>query len=127
MRVVLDTNVLISAFFWKGNERNILKKCRAKEHQLIISPQILREMRRVLSLKFSLPDEKINEYERDIILFSVMVVPKGELKIVKDDPTDDIIIETAQLGKADVIVTGNKHLTKLKEFEGIRIKRAGEL
>ncbi len=84
-------------------------------------------MRRVLSLKFSLPDEKINEYERDIILFSIMVVPKGELKIVEDDPTDDIIVETAQLGKAEIIVTGNKHLTKLKEFEGIMIKKAGEL
>ena len=53
MRIVLDTNVIISAFFWKGNERKLLDKCRAKEVELVISPNILEEIDVVLDSKFS--------------------------------------------------------------------------
>ncbi len=127
MRVVLDTNVLISAFFWNGNERRILKKCRKKEHQLITSPQILSEMRSVLSSKFDVPAEKIDEYERQILLFSVIVIPEGKINVVDDDPTDNKIVETAYIGKAEIIITGDGHLLKLKNQKRIKIIRAGRV
>ena len=52
MRVVLDTNILISAFFWDGNEKEILMKCKNKEHRSILSPAIIEELNDVLSEKF---------------------------------------------------------------------------
>lgn len=68
MRIVLDTNVLISALFWDGNERKLLWDCKKKKHQLIISPDILEELDKILDKKFKVPAEKINEYLQDILL-----------------------------------------------------------
>ena len=124
MRLVLDTNILISALFWEGNERNLLRLCRKKKHQLIISPQILDELSRVLLDKFKLPTEKINDYREEILLMSELVLPMGEIDVIKEDPTDNIILETAQLGKASRIITGDRHLLKLKKFKGINITKS---
>ncbi|MFQ5884505.1 MAG: putative toxin-antitoxin system toxin component, PIN family [Thermoplasmata archaeon] len=54
-RVVLDTNILVSALFWEGNEREILRKCRAGDLCSITSPQILEELEHVLLRKFEDP------------------------------------------------------------------------
>lgn len=66
--------------------------------------------------------------QHDITVFlgilekTAKIVPiKSRFKIVKEDPDDDIIVRTAYDGKADYIVSGDKHLLALKEFKGIRI------
>lgn len=123
MRLVLDTNILISAFFWDGNERKLLISCRRKKHQLIVSPNILDELSRVLQKKFKLPFDKINEYREEILLMAEIVIPTGEIELIKEDITDNIVLETAILGKADRIITGDKHLLKLKECKGIKITK----
>ena len=123
MRLVLDTNILISAFFWDGNERKLLRSCRRKKHQLIVSPNILDELSRVLQKKFKLPFDKINEYREEILLMAEIVIPAGEIELIKEDITDNIVLETAILGKADRIITGDKHLLKLKECKGIKITK----
>ena len=55
------------------------------------------------------------------LLNSIIVEPKEKIAIVKDDPKDDIFIETAVAGNADFIVSQDKDLLKLKEFRGIMI------
>ena len=45
----------------------------------------------------------------------------GELEIIKEDPTDNIILETALIGKANILITGNKHLLKLKKYKSVKI------
>jgi len=127
MRLVLDTNILISALFWDGNERKLLRLCRKGKHQLIISPQILDELSRVLLDKFNLPSEKLKEYREEILLMSELALPVGDVDIIKHDPTDNMILETAQIGKADRIITGDKHLLKLNKFEGIKITKSIDL
>ena len=127
MRLVLDTNILISALFWDGNERKLLRLCRKREHQLIISPQILDELSRVLLDKFNLPAEKITEYREEILLMSELTLPIGDVDIIKDDPTDNVILETAVIGKADRIITGDKHLLRLKKFEKTKITKSIDL
>lgn len=127
MRIVLDTNILISAFFWDGNERKLLRLCRKKKHQVITSPQILDELTRILLDKFNLPEEKINEYREEILLMSELVLPVGEIDIIKEDPADNTVIETALLGKAVKIITGDKHLLKLKKYKGIEITKSIEI
>ena len=121
LRVVLDTNILVSAFFWEGNERKILLKCKKRKLDSIISLEILNELEKVLKMKFKVPENKIRDYSKEILYFSEIVFPLGELDIVKEDPTDNIILETALIGKANILVTGNKHLLKLKKFKNIKI------
>lgn len=124
MRVVLDTNVLISALFWNGNERVLLDKCRTKELELILSPYILEELGRVLDTKFSLPKDRIADYSQNLILISKFVFPSKEIHAIKDDPTDNMILECAVAGNANIIVSGDKHLLNLGDYKTIRILNA---
>ncbi|MFW6196639.1 MAG: putative toxin-antitoxin system toxin component, PIN family [Thermoplasmatota archaeon] len=122
MRLVLDTNILISAFFWDGNEKEILLKCKNKEHQSVLSPAIIEELNDVLSKKFEVPDNKITKYIQDILFFSEIVFTEGNVDVIEDDPDDNYILETAVKGKASLIITGDNHLLKLKMYENIKIK-----
>lgn len=124
MKIVLDSNVIISALFWKGNERKVLNKCKERELELIISPEILEEIDSVLEFKFSTPDDKRSDFLRNIIMISRLVFPNIKIEIIKSDPTDNRILECATDGKAEYIVTGDKHLTVLREYEGIKIVNA---
>lgn len=124
MKIVLDTNQLISAFFWNGNERKVLEKCRAKELVLLISPDILGELDTVLDRKFSVPEGKRAEYSKNIILVSRLVFPNKRIEAIKADPTDNRILECAVDGGADYIVSGDKHLLDLREYKGIKILKA---
>ena len=127
LRVVLDTNILVSAFFWEGNERNILLKCKKRNLSSITSLEILNEMEKVLKIKFKVPENIIRDYSKEILYFSEIVFPIGDLYIIKEDPTDNIILETALIGKANILVTGNKHLLKLKKYKSVKIFQAKDL
>ncbi len=124
MKIVLDTNVIISAFFWKGNERIVLNKCKEKEHEMVISPEILEEVDVVLDSKFSVPDDKRGDFLRNIIVISRLVFPNIEINVIKEDPSDNRILECAVCGKAEFIISGDKDLLNLKEYEGITICNA---
>ena len=126
MRFVADTNVLISATFWKGDSFKIIEKVEDKEIELILSEAIIKEYNRVLN--YEEIQEKIKDNSLDtrfvleeLIEMAVIVDPKKKLKVVKDDPDDDKFLETALEGNADYIVSQDKHLLKLKEFRGIKI------
>ena len=124
MNIVLDTNVFISALFWRGNERIVLNKCKDKEFELVISPVILEEIDVVLESKFSFPDDKKADFLRNIIVVSKLVFPNVEIDIIKNDPPDNRILECAVSGKADFIISGDRDLLNLKEYESIIILNA---
>jgi putative PIN family toxin of toxin-antitoxin system len=111
----------VSAFFWEGNERNILLKCKKRKLISITSLEILNELENVLEIKFKVPVNKIRDYSKEILYFSEIVFPLGDLDIIKEDSTDNIILETAIIGKANILVTGNKHLLKLKKYKSVKI------
>ena len=119
MRVVLDTNVLVPAFFWEGNERRVVRRCRAGEIRSVTSQEILGELERVLVHKFGAPGTKANEYLKEIILFSDVVVPARDLHVIERDPSDDLVLETAVVGKADTTITGDVHLLRLKKYDDV--------
>jgi putative PIN family toxin of toxin-antitoxin system len=118
---------LISAFFWDGNERKILNDCRAGKYEMVISPFILEEVDLVLRKKFILEERIVRAYIRELFEISHLVFLKGNLKVIKNDPSDDLIIETALNGNADAIISGDHDLLKLKEFNKIKINRAADL
>ncbi len=68
-----------------------------------------------------MPEEMIQEWKDMLTKKSILVEPSTRIKIVKDDPEDDKFVETALEGDADFIVTQDKHLLKLKDYQGIKV------
>jgi len=125
MKVVADTNVLISGLFWEGNERKLLKMFKTEELANVISPQIIDELEDVLSRKkFNLTKKEIESAVEQVFSFSRFVHPVFESDAVKQDISDNRILECAVSGNADYIISGDKHLLDLKEYEGIKILNA---
>ncbi len=128
MRVVLDTNVFISGIFWEGNFcSQIIGEWRKGKFQLVNSPKLIEEFLETLgSFKISMPKEMIQEWKNIIIENSVIVNPIITINAVKDDPEDNKLVEAAVCGRADFIITQDKHLLKLKEYNKIKILKPEE-
>lgn len=124
VRVVLDTNVLISALFWHGNEYEILRKAFEGEFELLISRAIISEFKGVLSEKFGARRDWIGKVANILTANSVMIHPKHKLNIIKDDESDNRVLECAVEGGANCIISGDSHLLKLQEYRGIRVLRS---
>lgn len=127
MRVVLDTNVLISALFWKGNERRLLEAVLDGDHTLVLCPCILDELERVLRLKFGYPAEGTRAYVGTLYLAAQIATPSSRLTVIAADPSDDRVLECALEGEADTIATGDRHLLTLGSFRKVRIERPAQV
>ncbi|MDP3765639.1 MAG: putative toxin-antitoxin system toxin component, PIN family [Nanoarchaeota archaeon] len=122
MKVVLDTNILISGIFWKGSSNKIITNWKEGKFILVTSLEAISEIIKVLKdFKIKLSDEIIKEWIDLIVRNSIIVEPKEKIAIVKDDQKDSIFIETAVAGNVDYIISQDKHLLKLKEFRRIKI------
>lgn len=122
MKVVLDTNILISAAIAKGKPHMLLIKGISNEIAVITSRQLLKEFREVISR----PKFKLSVSERDKFISTVkrtveLVKVKSNFKVIKEDPDDNDVLNAAYDGKADYIVSGDPDLLNLKEFRGIKI------
>ncbi len=127
MRLVLDTNVLISALIRDGKPRSLLNTLLSKHHTIVISEPIIEEFSRVVA------DERIRGYVRSVEVtnFLKTLLRSGESIRLKSrisvlGSPDDNILRTAKDAKADLIVTGDKHLLNLGSFRGIRILTVSE-
>lgn len=126
MRIVLDTNVIISAFLWGGLPENILKQAEKGSIQIFTCRQQLDELNDVLSRKqFMLQLGKFNltvlEIIHGFIALSSIIDVKKIKKVVKSDPDDDIILACAVESYARYIVSGDRHLLDLETYSGIEI------
>ncbi|MBI5027029.1 MAG: putative toxin-antitoxin system toxin component, PIN family [Nitrospirae bacterium] len=122
MRVILDTNVYISAMLFGGKCEEILKLANQSLFEVVISKKILYEIKSVLKEKFHWTDKQIAEVIKYIKSITTIVNPDISLAIIKEDPADNKIIECAVASNATYIVTGDKHhLLSIKEYSGIKI------
>jgi hypothetical protein len=123
MRLVLDTNIFISGIFWEGNFcSQIIDKWRDGKIEMISSRKIIEELIETLKdFKIRLDDGEIESWKNMIIENSMIVEPSEILDIIKEDPEDNKFLETAVEGEADFIISQDKHLLKLKEYNGIKI------
>jgi len=120
--VVLDTNVFVSSFFG-GNPRTIVDLWKTGEISLCLSRAIVEEYVEVLR-RLGLQNER--ELGELLALFArgyniQFTAKTPELRIVKEDPDDDKFIECAVALKAEVIISGDRALTGIKNYMGIRI------
>lgn len=127
MKVVLDTNVWLSGLFWKGEANKIIELAEKGKFNVIISKEIIFEITEVLSKEAKFQKfldnkkQKIEDLIRTILSISELVDVKTKLDIIKEHPADNIILELALDGKANYIVSYNKHILNLREFRGIKI------
>ncbi len=122
LKLVFDTNILVSALISKrGNPALLLDRVR-KSYTLIISKDILSELKDVISRdKFGYTDEEVNTFVEAIISFSDVVNPEIKIDAIKADPDDNKILECAVTSGASYIVSGDSHLLELTEYGKIKI------
>jgi hypothetical protein len=133
MRVVADTNILVSyVLVPAGNPARILRARAEGKIELLLSQPILAECSRVLKYRrirarHQLSDEEIESTIEDIRELATFVeASEVKIGVVKDDPSDNMIIECAVAGGADYIVSGDDHLLDLRQYEGIQILSPAE-
>ena len=115
-RIVIDTNVLVSALLFRGTPGELITLWKEKHLKPICSKDIIDEYLRVLAYpKFKLTDIEIDYLLTVEILpwFHPVNVPKDK-PYIKNDPQDDIFIWCAVKGKAHAVISGDKHLFKMK-------------
>ena len=126
LRVTCDTNIFISGLNYQGKPFEILSLARSGAIDLAISDRIMEEVKRVLDLKFHWPQEDIAFIEKRIASFSTHVEPIQTINAVKEDPTDNRILECAAAGGSEYLITGDRHLLKLGQFAGTKIVTAAD-
>jgi len=125
LRVVLDTNILISAFvFPGGNPEAVYRLALEGRIELVTSPALLAEFARVLVDKFGWEDARTEEAVAHAARVAMIVRPTDRIAEIEADPDDDRVLEAAFDGEAEWIVSGDRHLLDLKRWRGIRVVRA---
>ena len=123
LKIVFDTNVYISAFISPGSKAEEAYLLAVDgEIELYTSVAILTETAMKLREKFSWDDVRITAALKQISKVATVSKPVSTLNILSDAP-DNRILECAMEADADLIVTGDKHLLDLKQYEGIGITR----
>ena len=121
MRIVFDTNIFISALVSPGRQAaTALVRITEGSDQLLISRPIVDETLTVLRNKFDWEDERLAQAAELLAKIGESLATTKRIQLLKDDP-DNRILECAVAGRADLIVTGDRELLRLGEFEGTRI------
>jgi putative PIN family toxin of toxin-antitoxin system len=132
-RVVLDTNTIISGMIAPtGAPAAVLRAWLANKFVLVTSPALIDEFTLVarrphLQEKYGLTDDRIKEMA--FLLWARAMVTPGnfEVKAVEADPDDDKFLACALEGQAEYIVSGDRHLLNLKEYQRVRMVAASDL
>lgn len=109
MRVFLDTNVLVSAVGTRGLCADLLRVVVA-EHDLVIGEVVLEELRRVLKVKFRVPDERITEVVELFRAYELVPRPDAPDPVTVRDAADRWILASARAANVDVLITGDADL-----------------
>jgi putative PIN family toxin of toxin-antitoxin system len=123
--VIFDTNILISAWLSKNSPPfSCLSLAKTKAVSSVTCQEILDELSEKLLQKFQISERGLREYIAEIRQISSIVAIAKQLRAVPNDPDDDMIIECAIAGNATHIITGDKHLLSLVEYQNIQIVKA---
>ena len=126
-KVVIDTNIFVSALIFGGNPRTCLELAREGEITVFSSRKLLLELSHKLADKFHWSDFEIKDVLEGLKKIIQVVNPLMKLAVVRNDPSDNMVLECALEAKADYIVSGDKkHILALGNFKGIQIMSAKE-
>ena len=125
MRVVLDTNVIVSGLNFPGNERLVLDLALRGRFELCLSPFILEEVAGVLGRKFDWTEERLSQALRALGDAATVIEPRRLPEVIEGGHADNRILECVVEASAEYLVTGDRqHLLPLEEHQGARILNA---
>ena len=127
MKIVLDSNIFVSSFFWKGNPRKIFDRVTNGLDELYITDKILREIATVMSReKFDVDINEIEDYIKIIESYSIKLFPQNIEEEISRDKDDNKILQCGFEGNVDFIISGDGDLLVLKNYKGIKIVKPNE-
>ena len=127
IRAVIDTNVLVSALISKGKPRKLILEL-LDRHTVILSRQMLAELADVAARdKFPVTSIQVERFLSVLVRIAKMVPDNALFKEVLEDPDDDVVLNAAHAGKADYIITGDKHLLTLNQFKKTKIMTVNQI
>lgn len=132
MRIVVDTNVVLSALLWRGTPHRLREAIRLQPSaRLFTSAVLLAELSDVLgrpmaSQRLALIGQSLRDVLADYTLAADVVLPLATPAVIAADPDDDHVIAAAIAADADLIVSGDRHLLGLGVYQGIRIVAPAE-
>ncbi len=125
-KVVLDSVVLVSAFLTEGLTAELLTQCKERAN-LYTAEEILQEIRRVFLEKdhirshYKYPDMDVEIFVNSLREKSTIVGPLPDLRVIERDPKDDMVIACTVVAQADYVVSRDRDLLDLGEYQGIQI------
>lgn len=120
LRAVIDTNVIVSGVLFGGKPRQVIQAALEGAAEICISEELLEELSNVLRRpKFALDSRLIHSILSELTGLARWVEPGKKHQIITDDPADDRLVDCAVAGKAQYVVTGDKHLLRLGQFNDI--------
>ena len=129
MRIVLDTNILVSALIVDGKPRALLNAIITKNHKLIFSRKIIEEFVEVTAeprIQKYVTRHEVAEFLRDLAPVSKLVPVRSRLRVVRDQH-DNPILAAAYDGHASYLVTGDEDLLTLKKFKRVKIVKVSHM
>ena len=131
MKLVADTNVVVSGLLWLGKPGQILEAAANGKLTIYTSPALVNELAAVLAApKLAQRIERSGLTREEILArflnVAILVQPGAVPRVVPDDPDDDHVVACAVTAGANIIVSGDSDLLRLKEHQGIHILSAAE-
>ncbi len=132
MKAVLDTSVLAAAFLARGGVNDQVLKAGGGNYELCLSEGILEELRRVLLTyrrirdRYRYADEDVKEFIRRLRNVGCVVNKWPEIRVIKEDPADDMILACALAAGAEYLVSKDAHLKDLGNYQGVKIVSTDE-
>jgi len=120
VRIVLDTNIIVSAIIFKGKPLQVLDLILRERSKAVTSPILLAELKEILTKKFQLP-----KYEFELVIKNIedifeIIQPKISINVLRDED-DNRVLEVAVEGKCDYVITGDKDLLVLGKYKNLKI------
>ena len=121
-KVVLDTNVFISALGWDAKPETCLERVLRGADEGYISPGMVEELRGVMEYpRFDFTPAERRSFVEVVLASFHVIEPTVELSGVSEDPDDDMVLECAVAGDVEFVISGDSHLRDLETFRGIAI------
>ncbi len=132
MRVVADTNIVVSGLLWRGNPRLVLEAARIGGIDLYTSVVLLEELEDVLArerfaIRLRAAGVRAHELVVGYGVLAKLVEPAEIEPVVHADPDDDAVIACAVSSRSEIVVSGDTHLLDLKRYKNISIVTASDL